>query len=131
MSRNDKAYFEELKKKIVAMMQQSYPGINPSISEWRGQEITDFQEELLRKANAHISEKWFYNHMKSVSRTLPRIDVLNLLCKYAGYANWDDFVFKNQDLISAAQSENTSADAVTKLMPSGQTTISSLFPLPQ
>jgi len=114
LSRNDKAYFEELKKKIVAMMQQSYPGINPSISEWRGQEITDFQEELLRKANAHISEKWFYNHMKSVSRTLPRIDVLNLLCKYAGYANWDDFVFKNQDLISAAQSENTSADAVTK-----------------
>jgi len=84
-------------------MQESYPGINPDISEWKGQEITDFQEELLKSVNAHISEKWFYTHMKSVSKSLPRIDVLNFLSKYAGYANWDDFVFKNQDLIQAAR----------------------------
>lgn len=99
MSRNDQIYFEELKKKIVAMMQQSFPGINPMISEWKGQEITDFQEELLIKVNAHISEKWFYTHMKSIHKFLPRIDVLNLLSRYAGYSNWDDFVFKNQDLM--------------------------------
>jgi hypothetical protein len=30
LPRNDQAYFETLKQKIVAMMQQSYPGINPS-----------------------------------------------------------------------------------------------------
>ena len=101
MSRNDQTYFEELKKKIVAMMQQSFPGINPMISEWKGQEITDFQEELLNKVNAHISEKWFYTHMKSIHKSLPRIDVLNLLSRYAGYSNWDDFVFKNRDLIQA------------------------------
>jgi len=76
-------------------MKQTYPGINPSISEWKGQEITDFQEDLLIKVNAHISEKWFYNHIKSKSKSLPRIDVLNLLSKYAGYSNWDDFVHKN------------------------------------
>ncbi len=76
-------------------MQESYPGINPSISDWKGQEITDLQEELLIKVNAHVSEKWFYNHIKSESKSLPRIDVLNLLSKYVGYANWDDFVFKN------------------------------------
>jgi hypothetical protein len=97
LTRNDQVYFEELKKKIVAMMQQSYPGINPVISEWKGQEITDFQEELLKKVNAHISEKWFYTHMKSTRLTLPRIDVLNLLARYAGYANWDDFKFRNSD----------------------------------
>jgi hypothetical protein len=88
-------------------MQQSYPGINPSISEWKGQEITDFQEELLKTVNAHLSEKWFYTHMKSVSKSLPRIDVLNLLSKYAGYANWDDFVFINRDLIEAVQNSTT------------------------
>jgi uncharacterized integral membrane protein len=88
-------HFELLKQKIVVTMQQSYPGINPVISEWKGQEITDFQEELLKQANAHISEKWFYNHIKKNNDTLPRIDVLNLLSKYAGYANWDDFVYKN------------------------------------
>lgn len=79
----------------MSTMKQTYPGINPSISEWKGQEITDFQEDLLIKVNAHISEKWFYNHIKSKSKSLPRIDVLNLLSKYAGYSNWDDFVHKN------------------------------------
>jgi hypothetical protein len=87
--------FNLLKKKIVAIMQQSFPGISPFISEWKGQDIVNFQEELLQKVNAHISEKWFYTHMKSESKSLPRIDVLNLLSKYAGYTDWNDFVFKN------------------------------------
>lgn len=82
------------------MMQQSFPGINSSIAEWKGQEITDFQEDLRIRVNAHISEKWFYTHMKSRQLSIPRIDMLNLLSKYAGYANWDDFVFKNSDVIS-------------------------------
>ena len=78
-------------------MQKSFPGIKASISDWRGQDITDFQEDLLEKVNAHISEKWFYNHIKAENKSLPRIDVLNLLSKYVGYANWDDFVYKNTD----------------------------------
>lgn len=76
-------------------MQETYPGINPSIADWKGQEISDFQEELLIKVNAHISEKWFYNHIKSDNKSLPRIDILNLLSKYVGYANWDDFIYKH------------------------------------
>jgi hypothetical protein len=87
--------FNLLKQKIAKRMQQTFPGMNSNISEWKGQEIADFQEELLQKVNAHISEKWFYSHMKSVKDTLPRIDILNLLSKYAGYSNWDDFRFKN------------------------------------
>jgi hypothetical protein len=87
--------FDLLKKKIAEQMMKSFPGINPSISEWKGQEIVDFQEELLQKVNAHISEKWFYSHIKSSKDTLPRIDMLNLLSKYAGYVNWDDFKFRN------------------------------------
>ncbi len=97
MQNGNKNHFELLKQKMVTVMQQSYPGINPSIADWKGQEITDFQEDLLIKINAHISEKWFYNHIKSESKSLPRIDVLNLLSKYAGYTNWDDFIFKNSD----------------------------------
>ena len=88
-------------------MQQSYPGINPSLSEWKGQEITDFQEELLKKVNANISEKWFYTHMKSTHTSLPRIDMLNFLSKYAGYANWDDFVFRNRKLLPAVASRKS------------------------
>jgi len=90
-------YFTLLKQNIVYTMQKSFPGIKTSISDWRGQDITDFQEDLLEKVNAHISEKWFYNHIKTENKSLPRIDVLNLLSKYVGYANWDDFVYKNTD----------------------------------
>ena len=100
MHEKDHIYFKVLKQKIVAVLQQSFPGINSSIVDWKGQEITDFQEDLRIKVNAHISEKWFYTHMKSSHHSLPRIDMLNLLSKYAGYANWDDFVFKNSDIIS-------------------------------
>ena len=94
---NDKEIqaFELLKLKIVERMQETFPGINPVISEWKGQEIVDFQEELLQKVNAHISEKWFYTHIKSRNDSLPRIDILNLLSKYAGYSNWDDFKYKH------------------------------------
>lgn len=95
MNDRDLQIFGILKQKIVERMQQSYPGINPSIGEWKGQEIVDFQEELLLKVNAHISEKWFYTHIKSEKSNLPRIDILNLLSRYAGYSNWDDFRFKN------------------------------------
>ena len=79
-------------------MQQSYPGLSSDIAEWKGQDIVNFQEELLQKVNAHISEKWFYTHMKSNTVTLPRIDVLNLLSKYVGYADWSDFVYRNGGL---------------------------------
>jgi hypothetical protein len=57
--------FNLLKKKIVETMHQSFPGISSSISEWKGQDIVNLQEELLQKVNAHISEKWFYTHMKA------------------------------------------------------------------
>ena len=98
MRKEDRTYFENLKRGIVATMQQTYPGINPSISSWKGQDITDFQEDLLLKVKGQISEKWFYTHIKADSQSLPRIDVLNMLCKYAGYANWEDLKFRNTDL---------------------------------
>jgi hypothetical protein len=95
LHQEDQILFSLLKKEIVAAMKLTYPGINPEISEWKGQEITDFQEDLLFKVNGRLSEKWFYTHMKAFNTSLPRIDVLNMLCKYAGYSNWDDFRFKN------------------------------------
>lgn len=86
--------FQKLKEKIVATMQQSYPGISEDISQWKGHDITDFQDELSRKVRENISEKWFYTHMKGDNDSLPRIDVLNFLSRYAGYKNWDEFKHK-------------------------------------
>jgi hypothetical protein len=39
--------FGILKKDIVDIMKKSHPGIPENISSWRGQEIIDFQEELM------------------------------------------------------------------------------------
>ena len=96
MQQHERVLFRLLKTQIVVTMQRSYPAVSPNIVEWRGQEITDFQEELASKVNGHISEKWFYTHMKSESGSLPRIDVLNLLSQYAGYTGWDDFRYQNR-----------------------------------
>jgi hypothetical protein len=101
MQNRDLQYFELLKKEIVNTLKLTYPGIHDKIEEWKGQTITFFQEELLIKVNEHISEKWFYNHMKTKNRKLPRIDMLNLLCRYAGYADWEDFTYKNQSKVSS------------------------------
>lgn len=78
-------------------MMQSYPGIDPEVSNWKGQNIIDFQEDLRIRVNGQISEKWFYMHMKSENNSLPRIDVLNILSRYAGYINWEDFRNKMAD----------------------------------
>lgn len=103
MPKEDKILFALLKKEIVATMKLSYPGINPDLSDWKGQEITDFQEDLLIKVNGRLSEKWFYTHFKALNSSLPRIDVLNMLSKYAGYRNWYDFRFKNSAVVPLAE----------------------------
>jgi len=94
LHQEEKILFSLLKKEIVATMMRSYPGIDPDISHWKGQNLTDFQEDLHIKVNGQLSEKWFYMHMKNENSSLPRVDVLNLLSQYAGYKNWQDFSHK-------------------------------------
>ncbi len=89
-------YLILLKSKVVDTMKQSYPGIGNNIADWKGQDIINFQEDLLERVNEHISEKWFYTHMKGENKKLPRIDMLNLLCRYVGYIDWNDFKYNNQ-----------------------------------
>jgi len=88
--------FELLKEKIVEAMLRSNPGMSRTISEWKGQDIVNFQEELHQQVNARISEKWFYTHMKAGNDKLPRIDMLNFLSQFAGYKDWNDFVYRNK-----------------------------------
>jgi len=76
-------------------MQATYPGISPDPGEWKGQDITDFQEDLRIRVNGQLSEKWFYSHFKNHQNSLPRIDVLNLLSRYAAYQSWEEFKHRN------------------------------------
>lgn len=115
MHQEEKILFSLLKKGIAQKMMQSYPGIDPDISKWKGQEITDFQEDLRIEVNGQISEKWFYTHMKSDNSSLPRIDVLDLLSQYAGYLNWQDFRHKNSGLSSQSESPERKISVLLKV----------------
>ena len=103
MQDQESIYFALLKKEIAARLQQSVPGISPSIEQWKGQDIVHFQEDLAQKANGRISEKWFYTHIKLSSDKLPRIDILNLLSNYVDCIDWADFKLKNKHLVAIEQ----------------------------
>ena len=90
MKEEELIQLEILKKEVAKTLQQSY-AVNSDIKNWKGQEIIYLQDDLAKKINGRISEKWFYTHIKSNSGKLPRIDMLNILCEYAGYQNWNDF----------------------------------------
>lgn len=65
--------------------------IDKPIASWKGQEIVLFQEDLLEQVKGSISEKSFYTYFKNDPKKLPRIDILNLLSQYVGYASWSSF----------------------------------------
>ena len=107
MDISESEYLKILKEQIVKVMQQSYPGIPDSISNWKGQNIIDFQSDLRFKQKENISEKWFYIHMKSSNSKLPRIDILNFLSKYVGYKNWEEFKLKTGNDTFEIQPDNS------------------------
>ena len=89
MSEIELIYFKILKDEVVKTLQKVH-SVSSDIEKWKGQEIIYLQDDLADKVNGRISEKWFYTHIKSNSGKLPRIDMLNILCEYAGYQNWYD-----------------------------------------
>ncbi|KAB8154047.1 hypothetical protein EZY14_006320 [Kordia sp. TARA_039_SRF] len=88
-------HFSRLKEQIAATFLSSHAA-SSDIREWKGDTITDFQEDVRSKTNSSISEKWFYTYMKNDAEKLPRIDMLNLLSTYVGFENWNDFVMKSE-----------------------------------
>lgn len=104
MSKEDLKYFKILKKEVAKTLQQNF-SVDLDIEKWKRQEILYLQDDLLDKVNGRISEKWFYTHIKTETTKLPRIDMLNILCEYAGYQNWNDlkskFEIKDEPVVKA------------------------------
>lgn len=89
-------YFQQLKKDVSKKARKSFPENNEDIEQWKGKEISNFQSDLIAKANGRISEKWFYTHIKSTQKSIPRIDILNLLSQYVGHEDWEGYVASTQ-----------------------------------
>ncbi|MGC9341320.1 MAG: hypothetical protein ACP5E3_01320, partial [Bacteroidales bacterium] len=98
MKTPEHTYFEMLKEQVVRKMQLSHPEVPGLLSDWKGQDILAFQVELQETLKENISEKWFYTHMKSNHKKLPRIDTLNLLSRFVGYKSWNDFKYNHERL---------------------------------
>lgn len=92
----DKEIFDLLKDSIARKFLQENSAQSPDITDWRGADISTFQEDLFAKTKSTVSEKWFYTYFKSDFQKLPRIDMLNLLANYCGYRNWAQYVHKKE-----------------------------------
>ncbi|CAL2082436.1 conserved hypothetical protein [Tenacibaculum sp. 190524A05c] len=99
LEKTDIFHFELLKKEIVSTFLKTHSAPK-TIEEWKGESIILFQEDLFDKVKGKVSEKWFYTYCKKSTDKLPRIDILNLLSRYVGYENWNDFVNQHQKPIS-------------------------------
>lgn len=94
------AFFYLLKDAVAKAYHKKNPSLHKSIHDWTGNEIRNFQDDLSNELNERISERWFYSHIKPIeNEKLPRIDMLNILSKYAGYENWDEFQLKNAAIL--------------------------------
>jgi len=90
LNKKDIFHFNLLKNKVALTFLKENTAPSP-IEKWKGEEIISFQEDLFTKVKGRVSEKWFYTYFKNTSEKLPRIDMLNLLCKYVGFDNWNTF----------------------------------------
>lgn len=100
MTPNEKQLISRLKVAISEELREKQPDVPENTAIWKKREIEYFQEDLLEKVHGRISEKWFYTHIKGEHRSLPRIDMLDMLAQYVGEASWASFKRKNQSKVS-------------------------------
>lgn len=108
---HDQDHFRELKKEVAFTFRKAFPSSPANMEEWKGQDIVNFQEELMQKVQGRLSEKWFYTHIKGSGEKLPRIDMLNLLSQYAGYQGWSDFTSKKSPVAETLVENRAEADS--------------------
>lgn len=94
MNSEEKHLFNLLKQAVESVFLQNNSVTSP-ITDWKGEEIVAFQEDLFDKVKGKVSEKWFYTYIKNTPEKLPRIDVLNLLSNYVDATNWNTFKANN------------------------------------
>lgn len=95
MKKTDIEIFEVLKEQVAKTFLKENTALSTDISEWKGNDIIKFQEDLLVKVKGRVSEKWFYNYFRNDIQKLPRIDMLDLLSEYVEEESWSSFKKKH------------------------------------
>ena len=95
---NELEYFHELKKRILENYRKSYPQFQGSWKNFSSKDIRQLIDLIEIRLKEKVSEKWIYTHLKPESnKKLPRKDMLDIFSKFSGFADWDEFVFNNQN----------------------------------
>lgn len=95
MNLSDIKIFELLKQDVAKTFLKDNTALSTDITQWKGDDIIKFQDDLLQKVKGRVSEKWFYNYFRNDIQKLPRIDMLNLLTEYVGEKSWANFKAKH------------------------------------
>ncbi|MEM7658699.1 MAG: hypothetical protein AAF399_21425 [Bacteroidota bacterium] len=103
MNPEQRRCFHLLRKAVEARFQEAHAPFDMPITDWKGQDILNFQEHLLQEVKGQVSEKWFYTHIKQDHDRLPRIDVLNLLAGYVGEQSWAQFCGARREIAPEVQ----------------------------
>lgn len=89
--------FQELKNQILKEYSNHYPFFQGSWKNFSSKDIRQLIDLVETTQKERVSEKWVYTHLKpKTSEKLPRKDMLDIFSKFTGYADWDEFIFKNQ-----------------------------------
>ncbi|MCP4438073.1 MAG: hypothetical protein GY810_03945 [Aureispira sp.] len=92
MDKKDLFALRKLKQLVEEVFRDRFEDCTDAIEDWKGKQIKSFQQDLMQQVGGHVSEKWFYTHIKTQeNKKLPRVDILNLLSVYVGYDNWNSF----------------------------------------
>jgi hypothetical protein len=106
LNKTDSYHFNALKKAISTVFLEAHSA-SESLKNWKGEDISLFQEDLFHKVKAKVSEKWFYTYMKNDAEKLPRIDVLNLLSEYVGFKNWNAFKASQKTILKSIDNKKS------------------------
>jgi len=92
--------FERLKQKVLLKYQEHFPYFQGNWKNFSSQDIQNLIVLIEEKTKQNVSEKWIYTHLKPETNSkLPRKDMLAILSQFTGFSGWDEFQFKNREVV--------------------------------
>ena len=92
MTTAEQAYFMALRAALVAQLRATYPDVSPDPASWKAQEVSLLQADMMTRVQGQVNEPWVYTYLRPARpEKLPRIDQVDLLSHYVGYAHWEAF----------------------------------------
>jgi len=93
--------FEQLKQKVLLKYQEHCPYFQGNWKNFSSQDIQNLIVLIEENTKQNVSEKWIYTHLKPETNSkLPRKDMLDILSLFSGFSGWDEFIFKNREVVS-------------------------------